>query len=119
MQLNYGQSPAPGLKPRTGSHVVPEFVQTILALPAVKVGVSTIVKATGGLALLVALVVTEITPLVTEVTVVIFFVVVIVGTPFEPEEQPVKVVKSWKHMAMPDLVDEISAAAPAARVRDV
>ena len=71
---DYAQSPAPLLKPRVASQLVPLLTQTMLAAPAATVGVSMMVRPTGGLAVLVAPVVTVITPLVTEVTTVTFFV---------------------------------------------
>ncbi len=75
----YGQSPAPDLKPRVGSQLVPVFVQVILAAPAASVGTSIIVYATP--AEEVAPVITEIMPSVTDVTAVMFLVRGIVGMP--------------------------------------
>ena len=78
---------------------------------------STIVKATP--AEVVAPVVTVITPSVTDVTTVIFFVTASVGTPLEPELQPVKAPVSDWQSAIAVLTEAISAAAPAARVREM
>ena len=90
-----------------------------MAPPTGNVGVSIIVKLTAGLAVSVAPVVTLITPFVTDVTAVIFFVTAMVGTPFDPALQPVKVPRSAWQRAMAVLVDQISATAPVAFAREV
>lgn len=93
------------------------MVQSILAPPAGIVGVSMIVS--GVLSAAVAPVVTLITPSVTEVTTVIFLVVAMVGIPLDAALQPAKVPRSDAHNATAFFVESISAAAPAALVRDV
>jgi hypothetical protein len=72
---------------------VPVFVQVIFAeFVAVKLGVSIIVSFTP--LVVVAPVVTLITPFVTDVTAVMFLVTSMTGMPLEPASQPVNVPKS-------------------------
>ncbi len=101
---------------------MPVLVQVIVAALAAIVGVRMMVNAAPAPPLAVAPLVAVITPLVMLVSVETFLVGVkfaTAGIPFVPPLQPAISPVSFTHTEMAALIDDNSATAAAARVREV